>query len=65
MKYESPITYHLKDMTNFKVFKKYANLQGQVQDVKILLSIERSCHKEYSYEIWKPYLLLIKRYNQY
>jgi hypothetical protein len=28
MKYESPITYHSKDMGNVKVFKKWVKLQG-------------------------------------
>jgi hypothetical protein len=28
MKYESPITYHSKDMANVKVFEKWVNLQG-------------------------------------
>jgi hypothetical protein len=34
MKYESPITYHSKDMTNVKVFKKWVKLQGIGQEVK-------------------------------
>jgi hypothetical protein len=34
MKYESPITYHSKDMANVKVFKKLVKLQGQGQEVK-------------------------------
>jgi hypothetical protein len=29
MKYESPITCHLKDMANVKVFEKWVKLQGQ------------------------------------
>jgi hypothetical protein len=29
MKYESPITYHSKDMTNVKVFKKWVKRQGK------------------------------------
>jgi hypothetical protein len=33
-KYESPITYHSKDMTNVIVFKKEFRLQGQGQEVK-------------------------------
>jgi hypothetical protein len=28
MKYESPITYHSKDMANVKVFEKWVKLQG-------------------------------------
>jgi hypothetical protein len=29
MKYESPITYHSKDMANVKVYKKWVKVQGQ------------------------------------
>jgi hypothetical protein len=32
--YEIPITYHSKDMTNVKVFKKWFKLQGQGHKVK-------------------------------
>jgi hypothetical protein len=35
MKYESPITYHSKDMANVKVFEKWLKLQGQGHKVKI------------------------------
>jgi NifU-like protein involved in Fe-S cluster formation len=34
MKYESPITYHSKDMANVKVFEKWVKLQGQGHEVK-------------------------------
>jgi hypothetical protein len=34
MKYESPITYHSKDMANVKVFGKWVKLQGQGHKVK-------------------------------
>jgi hypothetical protein len=34
MKYERPITYHSKDMTNVKVFEKWIKLQGQGHNVK-------------------------------
>jgi hypothetical protein len=34
MKYESPITYHSKDMAKVKVFKKWVKLQGQGHKVK-------------------------------
>jgi hypothetical protein len=34
MKYESPITYHSKDMANVKVFEKWVKLQGQGHKVK-------------------------------
>jgi hypothetical protein len=34
MKYESPITYHLKDKANVKVFEKWVKLQGQGHKVK-------------------------------
>jgi hypothetical protein len=34
MKYESPITYHSKDMANVKAFEKWVKLQGQGHKVK-------------------------------
>jgi hypothetical protein len=34
MKYESPITYHLKYMAKVKVFEKWVKLQGQGNKVK-------------------------------
>jgi hypothetical protein len=34
MKYESPITYHSKDMENVKVFEKWVKLQGKGHKVK-------------------------------
>jgi hypothetical protein len=34
-----------------KVLQMYVQLQGQGQVVKNLVPIERSCHKEYIYEI--------------
>jgi uncharacterized protein YgiM (DUF1202 family) len=34
MKYESPITYYLKDMVNVKVFKKWVKHQSQGHKVK-------------------------------
>jgi NifU-like protein involved in Fe-S cluster formation len=34
MKYESPITYHSKDMANVKVFEKWVKRQGQSHKVK-------------------------------
>jgi hypothetical protein len=51
MKYESPIPCHSKDMANVKVFEKLIKLQGQGHRSKMLVSIERSCHKEHTYEI--------------
>jgi hypothetical protein len=50
-KYENPIAYHSKVIANVKVFKKYVKVQGQGQGSNLLVQLERSCHKEYSYEI--------------
>jgi hypothetical protein len=50
MKYESPIIRHSKDKVNVKV-EKLIKLQGQGHKVKNLVPIERSCHKEHTYEI--------------
>jgi hypothetical protein len=52
VKYESPTTYQSKVMTKFKVLEKKVKLQGQ--RVKVIVSNERSCHKEYTCEISKP-----------
>jgi hypothetical protein len=51
MKYESPITYHSKDMANGKVLKSGSNFKVKVTRSKILVPVERSCHKEHTYEI--------------
>jgi hypothetical protein len=62
MKYESPITYHSKDMANVKSFWKVG--QTSRSSSKIMVPIERSCHKKHTYEILKPYHLLFNRYGQ-
>jgi hypothetical protein len=49
VKYESPTTYQAIVMTKIKVFEKKAKLQGQ--RVKVMVSNERSCQKEYTCEI--------------
>ena len=52
-------------MAKVKVFK-YADSDADTNadtDTN-LVSIERSCHKEYTCEIWKPYHLPIKSYEQ-
>jgi hypothetical protein len=51
VKYESPTTYQSKVMTKVKVFEKKFKLKDQ--RVKVTASNERSCHKEYTCEIWK------------
>jgi hypothetical protein len=52
MKYQSPITYHLKDMANVKVFLKIrSNFKVKVSRSKILVPIEKPCYEEYIYEI--------------
>jgi hypothetical protein len=61
VKYESHTTYQSKVMTKVKVFGK-VKLQGQ--RVKVMVSNERSCQKEYTCEIGKPYHIPIKSYNQ-
>jgi hypothetical protein len=52
-------------------FKRYGQKEsfwkmGQTSRSRsqILVPIERSCHKEHTYEIWKPYHLQFKRYGQ-
>ena len=46
-------------MAKVKVFQKKVKLQVQGQKVKIMVPCERSGHKEYTYEIWKLYLIVI------
>jgi hypothetical protein len=45
MKYESPITYHLKNMANDKVFKK-VKFQCQRQNVKNFGTIRKVSSQE-------------------
>ena len=45
-----------------KFFKSSSNVK--VTRSTILVPIERSCHKEYSYVIWKPYLFWLGSYGQ-
>jgi hypothetical protein len=54
MKYKSPITYRSKDMAKvkdkvLKFWKSGSNFK--VTRSKIIVPIERSCHKEHAYEI--------------
>jgi hypothetical protein len=48
VKYESASTCQSKVMTKVKVFEKKAKLKGQ--RVKVMISNERSCQKEYTCE---------------
>ena len=49
-------------MANVKFFEKLVKVK--VMKSKILVSTERSWHKEYTCVILKPYLLLLKNYDQ-
>jgi hypothetical protein len=52
MKYKSPLTYHSKDMANVGVFLKVGQTsKSRVQGQKLMVPLESSCHKEYTYEI--------------
>jgi hypothetical protein len=53
VKYESSTTNQSKVMTKVKVFKMKVKLQDQ--RVKVMVSNERSCQKECTCEIRKPY----------
>ena len=65
MKCKSPITYHSKDMANVeKILESGSNFKVKVTKSKVMVPLESSCHKEYKYEIWKPYHLPFKRYGQ-
>ena len=51
MQYESPIASGLKVMAKVSVFKSRSNFKVKVTRSKIMVPYERSCHKEYTYEI--------------
>jgi hypothetical protein len=63
VKYESPNT-NQKLWPWLKILKSRSNSKVNGQRVKVMVSIERSCRKEYTCEIWKPYHLPIKSYEQ-
>ena len=44
--------------------KSRSKVKVKVTKSKIFISTERSCHKEYTCVILKPYLLLLKSYDQ-
>ena len=46
----------LKVLAKVKFVQKYLRLQGHGHKVKIMVPCKRSCQKEYTIEIWKPYL---------
>jgi hypothetical protein len=50
--YESPITYHSKDMANVKVFKKY--VEGQGHEIKTVGTNRKvlSCEISITYHSW-------------
>jgi hypothetical protein len=61
LKYESlvhVVIYHSRDITDVKVFKKYVKHQGK--EIKLCMPIEKSCLKEHTQEILKPYHLPLK-----
>jgi hypothetical protein len=51
VKYESPITYHSKDISNVKVLRNRPNSKVKVTRSKMKVPIQRSCHKKSSNEI--------------
>jgi hypothetical protein len=50
VKYESPSTYQSKVMTKVIVWKRRSNYKVKDQRVKVMVSNERSCLKEYTCE---------------
>jgi hypothetical protein len=52
-KFESLSTYQSKDIAKVKIFNPQVKYQGQGHRVKLLVPMERSCHKEYRCEISK------------
>ena len=47
-----------------KFFKSRSNFKVKVTSAKILVPMERSCHKECTYVIWKPYIFWLGSYGQ-
>ena len=47
-----------------KFFKSRSNVKVKVTRSKILVPTERSCDKECTYVIWKPYLFWLGSYGQ-
>jgi hypothetical protein len=47
-----------------KFLKKKSNSKAKGQQVKVMVSNDRSCQKEYTCKIWKPYRLPIKRFGK-
>ena len=47
-----------------KFFKSRSKVTVKVTCSKFMIPSERSCHKEHSCQIWKPYLLRWKSYTQ-
>ena len=64
VQYESPITSGLKVMAKVKVFQSRSNFKVKVTRSKIMVPCERSCHKKYTYEIWKVYHFWFGSYGQ-
>ena len=61
VKYESPITYH----SMLKFLKSTSNFKVKVRRTKILVPVERACHKEYTCVIRKSYHIPFKSYGQF
>ena len=57
VKYESPTSYAFKLWLMLKFFKSRSKFKVKVTRSKIMVTCERSCHKEYTCEISKPHLL--------
>jgi hypothetical protein len=62
VKYESSSNNQSKVMSKVKGFEKKVKLKRP--RVKVMVWNERSCYKEYTYKIWKPWHLPIKSYEQ-
>ena len=53
-----------KVLLRLKFFESRSNFKVKVTRSKILVTMESSCHKECTYEIWKPYLFWLGSYGQ-
>jgi hypothetical protein len=58
----SPI--HQMLWLRLKILKRRPNSKVKDRSVKVMISKDRSYQKEYTIEIWKPYYLPIKSYDQ-
>ena len=63
MKYESPISYGQGANAKVNTFLKEGQTSRSLGQNK-LVPLERSCHKECAFDIWKSYFFWLGNYDQ-